>query len=121
MTNEHHKIFLLLISVIFHCHGLDETEKNILETAASDLEADEELRWVNEFIDRDFITAFDRAMEYIHQKESEIDKTQRLECLSKVWNANHQKGYITEMEAIAMLKIARDWQVEAELMAMVRS
>jgi len=37
-----------------------------------------------------------------------------------VWKANNKKGYITEMEATAMLKLAKDWQVENELIEMVK-
>jgi hypothetical protein len=36
-----------------------------------------------------------------------------------VWKANDLKGYITEMEATAMLKLAKDWSVEKELIDLV--
>ena len=32
-----------------------------------------------------------------------------------VWQANNLKGYVTEMEATAMLKLAKDWNVQKEL------
>ena len=47
-------------------------------------------------------------------------KAKRLEYLDQVWQANNKKGYITEMEATAMLKLAKDWHVENELIEMVR-
>ena len=36
-----------------------------------------------------------------------------------VWESNNLKGYVTEMEATAMLKLARDWKVEKELVDLV--
>jgi uncharacterized tellurite resistance protein B-like protein len=49
-----------------------------------------------------------------------LDKDKRLSYLDMVWKATNQKGYISEMEATAMLKLAKDWQIEGELIAMVR-
>ncbi|MGK7395834.1 MAG: hypothetical protein ACNS62_14745 [Candidatus Cyclobacteriaceae bacterium M3_2C_046] len=121
MTSEEKKAFLLLNSVIFHYHGLDEDEKKILEDLASKLDAIIELKWANEFISRDYITAFERAREFLNAVIGNLNKEQRLEYLDMVWKANNQKGYITEMEATAMLKLAKDWKVENELIALVRS
>jgi hypothetical protein len=36
-----------------------------------------------------------------------------------VWQANNLKGYVTEMEATAMLKLAKDWNVQKELVQLV--
>jgi hypothetical protein len=36
-----------------------------------------------------------------------------------VWQSNNLKGYVTEMEATAMLKLAKDWNVERELIELV--
>ena len=36
-----------------------------------------------------------------------------------VWQSNNLKGYVTEMEATAMLKLAKDWHVEKELVELV--
>jgi hypothetical protein len=121
MTSEQKKAFLLLESIIFHYHGLDEEEKKILESSASELEAQDELLWANEFIAQDFITAFDRARKYISEILGVLSKEEKLEYLNKIWASNLRKGYITEMEATAMLKVARDWEIEAELMSLVRS
>jgi hypothetical protein len=121
MTSEEKKAFLLLNSVIFHYHGLDEDEKRILEELANKEDARTELKWANEFISRDYITAFERARDYLNVVIGSLDKDQRLYYLDLVWKANNQKGYITEMEATAMLKLAKDWKIENELIALVRS
>ena len=107
MTSEEKKAFLLLKSVIFHYHGLDEDEQKILDETAKRYSAEEELKWANEFIANDYISAFERAREYLNKVIGRLDKDKRLSYLDMVWRANNQKGYITEMEATAMLKLAK--------------
>ena len=46
-------------------------------------------------------------------------KNKRVELINMVWEANNLKGYVTEMEATAMLKLAKDWNVEKELAELV--
>ncbi len=120
MTSEEKKALLLLKSVIFHYHGLDEDEQKILDETAKQLDAQKELKWANEFISKDYLSAFERAREYLNNSEACKDKETRLKHLDLVWKANNKKGYITEMEATAMLKLAKDWHVENELIEMVR-
>ena len=67
MTSEEKKAFLLLKSVIFHYHGLDEDEQKILDETAKKYDAEEELKWANEFIANDYISAFERAREYLNK------------------------------------------------------
>lgn len=119
MNSEEKKVYLLLKSIIFQFHGFDDQEQEILQTSAEKLEALEELSWVQDFISEDIYSAFDRAREYFHS--SEVSRERRISFLSDVWQANNQKGYITEMEAMGMLKVARDWQAEGELMERVRN
>ena len=107
--------------MIFHYHGLDEDEVQILERTAKELDATNELKWANEFIAKDYSTAFDRARSYLKDTLGQLKKNQKLSYIEQVWNANYQKGYITEMEATAMLKLAKDWGIESELISMVRS
>lgn len=120
MTSDEKKAYLLLKSVIFHYHGLDEDEQKILDQTAEELEATEELKWANRFIAEDYFTAFNRARNYLNEIVTQLDRDRRLYYLDMVWKANNQKGYITEMEATAMLKLAKDWDVESELITMVR-
>ncbi|MGB0525900.1 MAG: hypothetical protein ACPGJS_23170 [Flammeovirgaceae bacterium] len=120
MTSEEKKAFLLLKAVIFHYHGLDEDEQDILDETAESLDAQEELDWAYEFIAEDYYSAFDRAREYLGKTMMGLEEDKRLKYLHMVWDANNKKGYISEMEAMAMLKLARDWHVEAGLMEMVR-
>ena len=120
MTSDEKKAFLLLKSVIFHYHGLDEDEQQILDETAESLDAQEELEWANEFIEEDYYSAFERAREYLANAVEGLDEAKKLEHLSMVWDANMKKGYISEMEAMAILKLAKDWGVEAGLMKLVR-
>ena len=116
---EDKKVYLLLKSVIFHYHGLDEDEKGALEKTSNELNADPEYRWALDFIAQDYVTAFDRAREYLNVIIGDYPKNKRVELITMVWEANNQKGYVTEMEATAMLRLARDWNVKEELIGLV--
>jgi hypothetical protein len=113
------KVYMLLKSVIFHYHGLDEEEKRDLDQTAEDLEAYEEYKWALDFIAQDHITAFERARDYLNHIIGDYPKSKRVELINMVWKANNLKGYVTEMEATAMLKLAKDWNVQKELIELV--
>jgi hypothetical protein len=117
--SEEKKVYMLLKSVIFHYHGLDEAERIDLEKTAEKLDAPEEYKWALEFIGRDNITAFERAREFLNEIIADYPKEKRIELINMVWQANNLKGYVTEMEATAMLKLAKDWNVQKELIELV--
>jgi hypothetical protein len=119
MDNEEKKVYMLLKSVIFHYHGLDEEERINLADTARDLDAHRELAWANEFISEDYITSFERAREFLSLVVNDFPKEKRVEFIRMVWESNTLKGYVTEMEATAMLKLARDWHVDRELIQMI--
>jgi hypothetical protein len=116
---EEKRVYLLLKAVIFHYHGLDETEKQDLDKTAEALEAPDEYQWALDFISKNYVTAFDRARDYLNLIIGDYTKTQRIELVNMVWQANNLKGYVTEMEATAMLKLAKDWNVQKELVELV--
>ncbi len=110
---------MLLKSVIFHYHGLDEAEKGDLEKTSVELDALKEYQWAIDFISQDYITAFDRARDYLNLIIGDYPKNKRVQLITMVWEANNLKGYVTEMEATAMLRLARDWNVKQELIGLV--
>ena len=118
-STEEKKVYMLLKSVIFHYHGLDEAEKTELEKTANDINAYYEYQWALDFIAEDYITAFDRARSYLNDIIGDYAKEKRIELINMVWQANNLKGYVTEMEATAMLKLAKDWNVQRELIDLV--
>ncbi|MCI0751726.1 MAG: hypothetical protein L0Y35_07800 [Flammeovirgaceae bacterium] len=118
-STEEKRVYMLLKSVIFHYHGLDEAEKIDLEKTAHDLNAMEEYKWALDFIAKDHVTAFDRARDYLNLIIGDYSKEKRIELVNMVWQANNLKGYVTEMEATAMLKLAKDWNVQKELIELV--
>ncbi|MFN6946413.1 MAG: hypothetical protein ACK4ND_15805 [Cytophagaceae bacterium] len=120
MTSEQKKAFLLLKAIIFSYHGLDEDEKRILDETAEKLSAFQELEWALNFLNEDVLTAFDRGRAYFNTTIATYDNETKLSYLNMVWDATKLKGYITEMEAMAMLKLAKDWGVQKELLGMVR-
>ena len=119
MTVEEKRVYLLLKSVIYHYHGLDEAEKKDLEQISTDLDAKEELSWALDFVAQDYITAFDRAREFLNHIIGDYPKNKRIDLINMVWKSNNVKGYVTEMEATAMFKLGRDWNVEKELIELV--
>lgn len=119
MTESEKKVYMLLKSVIYHYHGLDDLEKQDLEDSARKLDAQPELQWALDYISRDYITAFERAREYLNEIIGDYPKNKRVELINMVWLANNLKGYVTEMEATAMLKLARDWNVEKDLVELI--
>jgi hypothetical protein len=116
---EEKKVYMLLKSVIFHYHGLDDAEKKDLDKTAEDLDAQDEYKWALGFVAEDYITAFDRARNYLNDIIGDYPKEKRMELVNMVWQANNLKGYVTEMEATAMLKLAKDWNVQKELIELV--
>ncbi len=110
---------MLLKSVIFHYHGLDDQEKRDLDKTAKDLNAHDEYQWAMNFVATDYITAFDRARLFLNDIIGDYQKEKRIELINMVWQANNLKGYVTEMEATAMLKLAKDWNVQKELIQLV--
>lgn len=120
MTSEEKKVYLLLKSVIFHYHGLDEEERQSILETADEIGGREELKWVNEFISQDYFNSFERAREYLNDIVGDYALDKRIFYIEMVWKANSMKGYVTELEATAMLKLARDWNVEAELIEIIK-
>ena len=118
-STEDKKVYMLLKSVIFHYHGLDEAEKGELERTCAELGAPAEYQWALDFISQDYITAFDRARDYLNAIIGDYPKNKRVQLITMVWEANNRKGYVTEMEATAMLRLARDWNVKEELIGLV--
>jgi hypothetical protein len=119
MTEEEKRVHMLLKAVIYHYHGLDEPERIDLEETSARLGAAQELKWSLEFIAKDYVTSFDRARIYLNEVIGDYPKDKRVELINMVWQANNLKGYVTEMEATAMLKLAKDWSVEKELIELV--
>jgi hypothetical protein len=121
MTHEEKKAYLLLKSVIFHYHGLDDEERSNLIATADELNGHDELKWANEFIAIDYFNSFERAREYLNDVIGDYPKEKRVMYIEMVWHANNIKGFVTELEATAMLKLAKDWNVESELIEIVKS
>ena len=120
MNEKEKKAYMLLKSIIFYYHGLDEDEIKNLNETAEEINAHKELKWASDFITQDHMTSFERAREYLNGVVGDMDKKKRTEYIHLVWKANLIKGYVTEMEATAMLKFAKDWNVLDELLLLVR-
>lgn len=119
ITSEEKKVYMLLKSVIFYYHGLDDLEKLDLDKTSEELGAADEYKWAIDYIAQDYVTAFERARAYLNNIIGDYPKEKRVELINMVWRANNLKGYVTEMEATAMLKLAKDWNVQKEFIQLV--
>jgi hypothetical protein len=119
ISSEDKKVYMLLKSVIFYYHGLDDLEKEDLDRTCAELDAGDEYKWAIDYIAQDYVTAFERARNYLNNIIGDYPKEKRIDLINMVWKANNLKGYVTEMEATAMLKLAKDWNVQKELIEMV--
>ena len=114
------KAIILLKSLIFHYHGLDQEERSMLEAAAKKLRAESEMEWANEFIAEDYLSAFERSREFLTKVFSGMKAEDRLKYLLESWEENFKKGYVTEMETTAILTLSKDWNVEKEFLDRVK-
>lgn len=113
------KAIMLLKSLVFHYHGLDDEEREILEASAKELNAIKEMEWANKFIADDYISAFERSREFLHKEFIKMPEKDRVDHLVEVWDANNTKGYLTEMETTAILTLSKDWKVEKDFLEKV--
>ena len=110
---------MLLKSLIFHYHGLDEDERALLTMAAQKLDAEKELEWANDFISQDYMSAFERSREFLLKVFNKMESAERIDHLHEVWEENHVKGYVTEMETTAIFTLSKDWHIEKEFLERV--
>ncbi len=114
------KALLLLKSLIFHYHGLDDEERALLEESAKKLQAQDEMEWANSFIAEDYLSAFERSREFLSKIFLKMNESERLKHLLEVWDENQKKGYLTEVETTAILTLSKDWHVEKQFLEGVK-
>ena len=114
------KAILLLKSLIFHYHGLDEEEREMLEETAQKLNAKDEMEWANKFIAEDYLSAFERSRGFLTKVFDQMSDTEKVKYLVEVWEENHQKGYVTEMETTAIFTLSKDWHIEKSFLDEVK-
>jgi len=112
---------MLLNSLIYHYHGLDPDEEELLQKTADKYDAVEEMLWANDFIAEDYISAFQRSRIYLKSIFRSIPKKDTMEYLKEIWIGNYDKGYVTEMETTAMRYLASDWGVEESYEELVKA
>lgn len=120
MDSSHKKALLLLKAIIFLYHDFTEEEIRLLQVTADDFDAQEELKWAMDFVNEDVYTAYDRTRDYLKKALQNEASQKKVSYLYDVWLATNLKGHITEMEALAMIKLARDWNVESDFIKLVR-
>ena len=120
-TTNQKKAFFLLLCSIFYYHDIEESERSLLLNYCNEFDGKSELDWASDFVKSDILTALKRSRTIVSdilEVESSKDK---VEVLSKVWEATKTKGYITQIEANLLLGVSRDWNVESQLIDIVKS
>ncbi len=120
MSVEEKKAFLLLLIIIFNYHGLSDVEQQILKETAASIDAQDELDWVKSFSKPSVDETYDKIKTYITECIQDYSTEKKLTVLTNVWDANMQKGYISEMEATAMLLLSKEWKVQKEFILHIR-
>ena len=120
MVKDEKRAFFLLMCVMLHYHGLDEAEQKIInQEAAQHAEGENLKQWAIDFIQRDNLNIFERAKKELNHIP--LQQEIRLRHLLKVWSLLNSKGYITEMEATAMIRIAAEWKLQEKLIQHIKS
>jgi hypothetical protein len=112
MESDLKKGIILLKTLIFHYHGMDEDERKILDDYVSELDAKEEYNWAIDFVSKDYLSAFERTREFLKRCFFKLSDKEKLQQLLETWEDNHKKGYVTEMETTALINISRDLEIE---------
>lgn len=120
MLSEEKKLLLLLHLIIFNYHGLDDGEKELLADLAKEHDGVAELDWAYNMLGNDYFTVHDKIQGWFKESIATVGNEKRLWYLSSVWHASVKKGFISEMEATAMLKIAQEWGVQKDLLSIIR-
>ena len=114
------KSFFIIICSIFYYNDMEDREKVILRNFSRDLEGVEELAFACDFVKEDILSAFERAKKEVEILLNEESTSVKLQILSMVWNTTKDKGYMTTIEAKLLLELAHSWQVESELISLVK-
>lgn len=120
MSVEEKRAFLSLLIIIFNYHGLSEVEQQILQETASVHDAFSELEWIKEYSKPSIDESYDKLKKYVNDTLGHLAVEKKSEYLNKVWDANQQKGHVSEMEATAMLMLSKEWQIQKEFILYIR-
>ncbi len=120
MSVEEKRAFLLLLIIIFNYHGLSEVEQQILHDTATVHDAFSELDWIREYSQPSIDESYDKLKKYVNDTIGNLPVEKKCEYLNKVWDANQQKGHVSEMEATAMLMLSKEWQIQKEFISYIR-
>lgn len=93
----------------------------MLRAAAMQIGGEDEMKWANDFIAEDYLSAFERSREFLSKVFLKMDSSDRIKYLIESWEENFKKGYVTEMETTAILTLSKDWNVSREFLDQVKS
>jgi hypothetical protein len=112
-------MYFLLKLVVFYYPRPDEEEMDQLRDKASAWKADEDRRWAIDFVDQEPATAFQRTGEFISGLFTGKSQLEREAFLEDIWSVDIARGYVTEMQAMALLKMAQAWGLQDKLLKLL--
>lgn len=120
MDQARRRVYFLLKLMVFFYPRPDEEEMDQLREKAALWKADDDRRWAIEFIDHEPATAFARTTEFVGEQFKGLSKAEREQFLDDIWHADlAPRGYVTEMQAMALLKMAQGWGLQERLLKLL--
>jgi hypothetical protein len=120
MSAEEKRAYLILLVIIFNFHGVSDVEQQILQETATLHDAEAELEWIKEYAKPSIDEAYNKLKKYVDDTFANLTPEKKSLYLNKVWDANQQKGHVSEMEATAMLMLSKEWQIQKEFVSYIR-
>ena len=115
MKDDYYIFFLLAVSFA-NFHGVDEDEEAFLQKQAQLFSAKEALAQARQFVEKDTSTAGDRALEALEKQASSHSQEKLYDFFKKIWDMGMEKGYLTEAEAVFLIKVAQLWKLPTQLL-----
>ncbi len=82
--------------------------------------SDDDRRWAIEYVDQEPATAFARTAEFIAAQFKGMSQAEREAFLEDIWTADlAPRGYVTEMQAMALLKMATGFGLQERLLKLL--
>ena len=117
MDTEEKKIILLLRAVLFHYQGLGDKGEVLLRRKAKEIQAEEELKWVLASVEKS--PSSSRSCKQLQKLARGLSSEHLLTHLYESWEEGMKKGYLSNSEALWILKVAKVWGIEKDLLVRI--
>ena len=116
LSLEEKRAYILIMSLLAYYHGLSSEDKSLLNKETEAINGKQAFFWAKEFIEKNTVTASKRAKAHLKKVKPHIEIKKRVTFLENIWQIYMKKGYLTTTEATTLLKIAKSWGVETDIL-----